>query len=97
MEEENIAIKAAKELGVEKLLPEVYKDLLQPAAKEVGEGLLKVAKAVRIATAPFELTVWGYEQIREYLTSELTCRLSNVPPPPTRNNTTQAKCRWANY
>lgn len=80
MNEEKIISEAAKELGLKDLAPEIYKDLLQPAAREIGEGLVKVAQAVCIATAPFELTVWGYERIREYLAISLTKKLSQIPP-----------------
>ena len=37
--------------GLVKAVP-VYSDLAQPAAKELGKGLVTVAKAVNIALAP---------------------------------------------
>lgn len=80
MDEDSIIAKAARELGVEKLVPTVYQDLLQPSVKQVGDGLVKVAKAVCIATAPFELATWGYERIKENLAVSLTGKLAKVSP-----------------
>ena len=53
----------AKALGLGALLPTVYKDLLSPAAKELGDGLATIAKAVKIALAPVEATVWGMKKL----------------------------------
>ncbi|HCG7310051.1 TPA: DUF4393 domain-containing protein [Vibrio parahaemolyticus] len=77
---EDVIEKTAKELGLKDLVPEIYKDLLQPAVREVGSGLVKVAKAVCIATAPFEMTVWGYDRMKELLVTTLTRKLSSQPP-----------------
>ena len=62
MIDDKIISETAKQLGLKYLAPEIYKDLLQPAVREVGNELVKVAKAVCIATAPLELTVWGYNK-----------------------------------
>jgi len=59
-------------LGLKSLLPAVYKDLLSPAARELGDGLATIAKAVKIALAPIEATVWGYEKVREWLSLRVT-------------------------
>jgi len=47
-----IAEQAAKALGITQLVPAIYDDLLQPAAREVGQKFVAVAKAVGIALAP---------------------------------------------
>ena len=72
MEEEKQIIDAAKALGLSELVPEVYRDMLQPAAREIGEGLSTIAKAVRISLAPLEVGIWGYEQIKEWLSIRVT-------------------------
>lgn len=69
-----------KTLGINALLPEVYRDLLQPASKEIGEKLLSVAKTISIALAPLEGAVWGYEKIKEWLAVKLTKKLAKVSP-----------------
>jgi len=72
MEEEKHIIDAAKELGLAELVPEVYRDMLQPAARQVGNGLATIAKAVRISLAPLEAGIWGYGQIKEWLSIRVT-------------------------
>src|SRR5882724_5297268 len=74
-----IAADAAKELGLDKLAPTVYRDVLQPAAKETGKNLLVVAKAVGIAISPLKVTVWGYEQASSYLLTRVTAKLASKP------------------
>ena len=80
MIDDKIISETAKQLGLKDLAPEIYKDLLQPAVREVGNELVKVAKAVCIATAPFELTVWGYNKIKEHLAADLTKKLAQKKP-----------------
>jgi len=65
-------IEAARALGLGELAPEIYHDMLQPAVRHIGDGLATVAKAVRISLAPLEAGVWGYEQIREWLSIRVT-------------------------
>ena len=72
MEEEKQIIDAAKALGLGELVSEVYIDMLQPAARQIGDGLATIAKAVRISLAPLEAGVWGYEQIKEWLSLRVT-------------------------
>ena len=72
MEEEKQIIDAAKALGLGELVPEVYRDMLQPAARQIGDGLATIAKAVRISLAPLEAGIWGYEQIKEWLSIRVT-------------------------
>jgi hypothetical protein len=71
MDEEKI-IDAAKALGLDKVAPEVYQDMLKPAAQELGDSLATIAKAVKISLAPLEVGIWGYEQIKEWLLLRVT-------------------------
>jgi len=77
MEEEKQIIDAVKALGLGELAPEIYIDMLQPAARQIGDGLATIAKAVRISLAPLEAGVWGYEQIKEWLSIRVTRILSD--------------------
>lgn len=65
--------------GVAKSLP-IYQDVVQPAAQELGKGLQTVAKTVHIALAPVSALVWGYDQIKEFVSTKVADRLKNVPP-----------------
>jgi hypothetical protein len=65
--------------GVAKAVP-VYQDVVQPAAQEVGKALQVVAKTIHIALAPVSVLVWGYDQIKEFVSTKLAERLKNVPP-----------------
>ncbi len=81
MDEENkIILDAVKALGVKDILPEIYKDLLQPAVKESGENLLTVAKAVSIAFSPLKGAIWGFEKIQDWILVKLTEKLSKTCP-----------------
>jgi len=64
--------------GVVEAVP-IYQDLLQLTAKELGKGLQTVTKTVLIVLAPFEITVWGYESIKKFISAEIPKRLRNVP------------------
>jgi hypothetical protein len=75
---DSIAQETAKTLG--SLAPEIYHDILQPAAKEIGQRLIPVAKSVNVAVAPFEMLVWGYDRIKEYLSAKLTVKLASKGP-----------------
>jgi len=55
----------------------VYEDLLQPAAREVGETL---ARSVHAALAPLRGLVWGIEQIEEFVYAAVSRRLKDTPP-----------------
>lgn len=65
--------------GVAKAIP-VYQDVIQPAAQEVGKALQTVAKTVHVALAPVSVLVWGYDQIKDFVSSKVAERLKNVPP-----------------
>ncbi|MDA3837675.1 MAG: DUF4393 domain-containing protein [Candidatus Delongbacteria bacterium] len=75
-EDEQIIV-AVKALGLSEIVPEVYHDMLQPAVRQVGNGLLTVAKAVCLSLAPLELSVWGYGQIKEWLSIRVTSILAD--------------------
>src|SRR5574341_1689781 len=78
-EQASTAEQAAKALGITQLVPTIYRDLLQPAAKETGQRLVVVARAVGIALAPLEAAVWGYERIRDYLAAAIAAKLAKKP------------------
>ncbi len=65
--------------GVAKAVP-VYQDVVQPAAQEVGKALQTIAKTVHIALAPVSALVWGYDQIKDFVSTKVAERLKNVPP-----------------
>lgn len=65
--------------GVAKAVP-VYQDVVQPAAQELGKALQTVAKTVHIALAPVGALVWGYDQVKEFVSTKVADRLKNVPP-----------------
>ena len=64
--------------GVAKAVP-VYQDVVQPAAQEIGKALQTVAKTVHIALAPVSALVWGYDQVKEFVSTKVADRLKNVP------------------
>lgn len=78
--EQDLAGKAIQSLGTGPAAVELYRDLLQPAAKQVGDSLLVVARAVNVAMSPLKGAVWGFEQIRDWLAVTLTSKLSSTPP-----------------
>lgn len=65
--------------GVVKAVP-VYQDVVQPAAQEVGKALQTVSKTIHVALAPVSALVWGYDQIKEFVSTKVSERLKNVPP-----------------
>ncbi len=65
--------------GVAKAVP-IYQDIVQPAAQEIGKGLQTVAKTVHVLLAPVSAFVWGYDQIKEFISTKVSERLKNVPP-----------------
>ena len=87
MEEDKQIIDAVKALGFAELIPQVYRDMLQPAARQVGDGLAIIAKAVKISLAPLEAGIWGYEQIKEWLSIRVTSilaerKITKIEKPP---------------
>jgi len=63
--------------GLVKAIP-LYQDSIQPAAKEVGKALETVAKTVNVALAPVGALVWSYEQIKDFVSTQVTKKLSAV-------------------
>lgn len=53
----------------------IYSDLVQPAAKEVGQDLGVIAKKI----SPLKLLIWGWEQIEQRVLSSVEKKLENVP------------------
>ena len=72
--------KVAEALGVKELLPEVYRDLAQPAARVAGEKLYVVANALGKAFDPLEGLVWGYDRIKEWMCSKVLEKIANEDP-----------------
>jgi Abortive infection alpha len=64
--------------GIVEAVP-VYQDVLQPAAKELGAALQTVAKTIHIALAPITVLVWGYDEIREFVSTRVAEKLSRIP------------------
>lgn len=58
----------------------IYQDTLQPAAKQIGNSLETVTKAVNIGLAPIKILVWGYEKIEHFLNTRVSEKLVNVAP-----------------
>ncbi len=58
----------------------IYDDAVKPVAKEVGKALGTLGGVINIALAPLAAMVYGYEVIKEQLTSRLAARLTNTPP-----------------
>jgi len=80
MSEENKIRDAADAVaGVAKAVP-VYQDVVQPAAQEIGKALQTVAKTVHVALAPVSALVWGYDQIRDFVSTKVSERLARVAP-----------------
>jgi hypothetical protein len=64
--------------GVVEAMP-IYQDVVQPAAKEIGQALQTVAKTVHIALAPISALVWGYDKIKDFVTSKVAEKLQETP------------------
>jgi hypothetical protein len=79
MAEENKIRDAADAIkGIADSIP-VYQDVVQPAAKEVGLALQTIVKTIHIALAPIGALVWGYDQVKEFITAKLADKLRNIP------------------
>jgi hypothetical protein len=64
--------------GLVKSVP-IYQDALQPAAIEVGKALGTLAKTIHVALAPISALVWGYDQIKDFVSLRVSEKLKNVP------------------
>ena len=80
MDDDEIIKQATEILGLNDVGPEVYKDLLQPAVREMGNNLLTIAKVVTVAMSPLKGAIWGFEKIQDWLGVKLTQKLSKVDP-----------------
>ena len=58
-------------LLIEEQVVPVYQDVLQPAAQELGKALQTVAKTVHVALAPVSALVWGYDQIKDFVSTKV--------------------------
>ena len=64
--------------GIAEAIP-VYQDVLQPAAREIGVALQTVAKAIHVALAPVAALVWGYDTLREFVSTRVAEKLQHGP------------------
>ena len=65
--------------GIVEAVP-VYQDVLQPAARQIGTALETVTKTIHIALAPISVLVWGYDQIKVFVSTKVAEKLKDVPP-----------------
>lgn len=65
--------------GIAEAVP-IYQDAVQPAAKEIGTALQTVAKTIHIVLAPVSALVWGFEQIKDFISTKVAEKLKDVPP-----------------
>jgi hypothetical protein len=77
-EKNNIRDAAEAVKGIVEAVP-VYKDAIQPAAKEIGTALQTVAKTIHIVLAPVSALVWGYDQIKDFVSTKVAEKLKDVP------------------
>lgn len=59
-----------------KLAPEVYKDLAQPATKEIGTVAGRTVKAL---LSPLTGLLWGWERIEQLVEEEINKRFEKIP------------------
>jgi hypothetical protein len=79
MPEENKIRDAADAIkGIAQTVP-VYQDVLQPAAQEIGMALQTVAKTIHIALAPVAALAWGYDTIKDFVSTRVAEKLKHVP------------------
>lgn len=64
--------------GIVKAVP-VYQDIVQPAAQEVGKALQTVAQTIHVALAPISALVWGYDQIKIFVSIKVAEKMKDVP------------------
>jgi hypothetical protein len=76
---DDLTKKLADEVG--QVLPEVYRDTLQPAARETGSVL---GRAVRMALAPVRGLVWTWEHAEAWLERSVEERFERRHVPPER-------------
>lgn len=80
--------KITNALGFKELVPQIYKDLLQPGIQKIGTGgMLQVAKTVNVLLSPLNLVVWGADQMTDWLKISVAAKLAkndikDIKPPP---------------
>jgi hypothetical protein len=78
MKEENKIKDTAEAIkGVVEAVP-IYQDLAQPAVQEVGKGLHTISKTIHVALAPISALVWGYDQIKDFVSTRVAEKLKNI-------------------
>ena len=79
MSEENKIRDAADAIkGIVEAVP-IYQDTVQLAAKEVGVALQTVAKTLHILLAPVSALVWGYDHLKDFVSTRVAEKLKDVP------------------
>lgn len=63
--------------GIAEAVP-LYQDVLQPALRDEVAPTLR--GMVRVALAPLNSLIWGYDRIADWLQSRLEAKLQDVPP-----------------
>lgn len=79
IDESKVKDVAAAVKGIVEAVP-IYQDAIQPAAKEIGKALQTVVKSVHVALAPVSALVWGYEQIKDFVSTKVSEKLLHTPP-----------------
>ncbi|WP_141432656.1 DUF4393 domain-containing protein [Bacillus sp. 03113] len=79
MDPEKSLLAAAAIEATKDIVPDVYKDGLQPTVKEIGKNLHTVSKLITVALTPISAMVWSYEKIKEQFLPSLEEKLRNVP------------------
>lgn len=64
-------------VSASEVAPQVYEDVAHPAAQEIGNTL---SGLVRVALAPLNALVWGYDRFQEWIEKEVAAKLAGVPP-----------------
>lgn len=64
--------------GIVEAVP-VYQDVIQPAARELGVALQTVSKTLHILLSPVSGLVWGYEKIKDFVSTRVAEKLEGVP------------------
>jgi len=58
----------------------IYEDALQPEMQELGRGFKTVCATVNVALSPLAMLVWGYDQIKVFLETQVAAKLIGTPP-----------------
>ena len=65
---------------VKKIIPEVYKDVVQPASQELGKLIARIPRAINAALAPFDKWIMHQEYSVAETKKLLEKKLENVNP-----------------